>query len=231
MEAGAATRPLRVLTLGDSITRGSGDPAFNGWRKPFKDRVEMNGHQIDFVGSQTAGTMIDRQHEGHGGWTIGQVASIAPARVRTYRPDVVLLMVGTNDLLRGRFPSQRALWSGMPARLEHLVRSIRAAKPGVVVLLSSVPQIRTTDRGLIAAWNAYRDAVPGVAARTGARWVAGHRIVNATDISPDGVHPGACGYRKFAFLWFMAWTQQFPRPAGRAGWDPGVLPGPCHCNS
>lgn len=213
--APATDRVWRVMPLGDSITRGAGD----GWRGPFWSRVLAAGGRVDLVGSQNQGSFGDPQHEGHGGWRIDQLTAIAAEQVRRFAPDVVLLMAGTNDLLQRR-------WAGMPGRLEILVRTVRAARPGVRVLLASVPQMQHRSRGLVAAWNTFRAAVPVVAARTGATWVRGDLVAYPSDLVADGVHPSRCGYARLGWLWWQGWTRAVRAPAGRP-WRVGAMPARC----
>lgn len=216
--AAAAPRVLRVMPLGDSITAGSGDPVRNGWRPALKARLAAAGVPIDYVGSQRSGTAVDAQHEGHGGWTIAQLAGPAPGWVRTYAPDVVLLMAGTNDVLH----SDRVPAAG--ARLVALVRSIVAARPGVRVIVASIPQMRVTgDR--VALWNSYRTQVMRAAVSLGVGFAPGHRVY-VSDLVADGVHPSPCGYDRLAWVWFYAWTTTFRPPAGRV-WDSGPWPRVC----
>ena len=204
---------LRVLPLGDSITRGD---VAGGWRPVLAGRLDAAGARVVFVGSMSSAGLA---HEGHGGWRIDQLAAVAAARVREYAPDVVLLMAGTNDLVQRR-------WAGMAGRLETLVRQVQAARPGVRVLLASVPQMRPRSAGLAAAWNAYRSAVPAVAARTGATWVRGDLVRYPTDLVSDGVHPSRCGYARLGWLWWHGWVRAVPAPAGRP-WRVGPLPALC----
>lgn len=214
----AAPRVLRVMPLGDSITAGSGDPVRNGWRPALKARLAAAGVPVDFVGSQHSGTGTDVQHEGHGGWTIAQLAVQAPGWVRAYAPDVVLLMAGTNDVLR------RDQVPAAGARLSALVRSILAARPGVRVIVASIPQMRVTgDR--VALWNSYRSQVLRAAAVLGVGFAPGHRVY-VSDLAADGVHPSPCGYDRLAWVWFYAWTTTFRPPAGRV-WDSGPWPRVC----
>jgi len=213
--APAAGRVWRVMPLGDSITRGAGD----GWRGTFWSRVLAGGGRLDLVGSQVQGSFADPQHEGHGGWRIDQLTAIAADRVRRYAPDVVLLMAGTNDLVHHR-------WAGMAGRLETLVRAVQAARPGVRVLLATVPQMQPRSAGLVAAWNAYRAAVPVVAGRTGATVVRGDVVRYPSDLTADGVHPSRCGYARLAWLWWHGWVRAVPAPAGRP-WRVGAMPPLC----
>src|SRR5438552_380101 len=54
---------------------------------------------ITMVGSKNDGTFANNADEGHPGWKIGDIAGIAANRLQTYKPNVVLLLIGTNDML------------------------------------------------------------------------------------------------------------------------------------
>jgi lysophospholipase L1-like esterase len=214
-----AGRVLRVMPLGDSITVGLGDPRRNGWRPALKARLAEAGVRIDFVGSQRSGTSADAQHEGHGGWTVGQLAARAPGWVRVYRPDVVLVMAGTNDV------SRRVRVGSAGVRLAGLVRAVRAARPGVRVIVASVPQMLVRD-DRVALWSSYRAQVLRVVAQAGVGFAPGHRVYQRDLVAGDALHPSPCGYVKLAWVWFYGWTTTFEAPAGRV-WDSGVFPPRC----
>nr|WP_308437490.1 GDSL-type esterase/lipase family protein [Streptomyces lacrimifluminis] len=112
------------MPLGDSITWGVGSSTGNGYRGPLWDRLAADGHPLDFVGTLRGGSMPDRDNEGHSGFRIDQIASLADASLTRYRPNVVTLEIGTNDLNGNYQPSTAS------ARLKSL-RVFRVA-PGRV---------------------------------------------------------------------------------------------------
>src|SRR5919106_4728553 len=115
--------PVRIMPMGDSITHGSG--ASGGYRLELKDLLMPAGHSFDFVGSQASGPfeIEDRQHQGHRGFKIHDIAALARDRVTTYRPDVVLLVIGTNDVI-----GDHELGTA-PDRLAALIDTIVEAAP------------------------------------------------------------------------------------------------------
>lgn len=215
--ADAAASVVRVMPMGDSITWGAADPSENGYRAVLKARLATAGVTIDFVGSQASGRG-DSQHEGHRGFTIGQLQAGAAGWVRTYRPDVVLLLAGTNDIAR------RVGVGGEGARLELLIRTIKAARPGVRVIVSSIPQMAVFDTARITSWSAYRGAVKLAAVHTGSGYASGDlAVLRAQLAAGDALHPSVCGYQRLAFTWYLGWTTAFPAPVGRV-WESGPLP-------
>jgi len=50
---------LRILPLGASITYGQGSTHGNGYRKYLRDKLRVEGWNVNMVGSRWAGTMKD----------------------------------------------------------------------------------------------------------------------------------------------------------------------------
>src|ERR671910_2457348 len=195
--------PVKVMPLGDSITHGVG--ASGGYRLELKDLLVPAGNSFDFVGSQASGPfeIEDRQHQGHSGFKIHDIAAIAHDRVTTYRPDVVLLVIGTNDVW-----TDYELGSA-PARLGGLIDTIVDAAPAASVIVGSIPPL--ADSLDDAQARTYNAAIPGVVQ---ARADAGKKVsfvdmygaMTPADLY-DGVHPNADGYFKMADVWLPSHKQ------------------------
>ncbi len=210
--ASAAAHPdaasLRLMPLGDSITWGVGSSTGNGYRASLWNALAGEGHALDFVGSGRNGTMSDPDNEGHSGWLIEQIAGIADSTLATYRPNVVTLMIGTNDLNRN---------NQVPTaidRLHSLVDQITNDVPGVTVLLASL--IVSTDPVEEPYRPAFNQQVPGIVS---AEQSAGKHVgfvdmsaLTTADLS-DSLHPNDSGYQKMADA-FNAGVQA----ADAAGW-------------
>ena len=122
---------VRIMPLGDSITQG-GYTA--GYRPELASLLKAAGYSTEFVGSQQNGLpdFADRGHEGHPGFLIGDVSAQAATWVEAAKPDVVLLLIGTNDALRSPDPKHSL------DRLATLVAKIERSAPHAHVLVSSV---------------------------------------------------------------------------------------------
>jgi len=94
---------LRIMPLGDSITKGVGSSFYNGYRKPLYQKLINDGYVVDFVGTQTDGDFPDPYHEGHGSYYAKDpIYSDIYDNIYNWLvanpPDIVLLHIGTNDI-------------------------------------------------------------------------------------------------------------------------------------
>ncbi|HOT94457.1 MAG TPA: GDSL-type esterase/lipase family protein [Methanoregulaceae archaeon] len=215
---------VRILPLGDSITRGdpSPDSDAGSYRYYLYTRLVDAGYRVDFIGSTTQPNFsrfsFDQDHDGHGGYTTGMFLSYQgqePLRewlAASGAPDIVLLHIGTND----------AVWQvDHGTRLENLaviVRILQETNPRVTILLA---QIIPTDNWFrnqrqIDPFNA---ALPGLAANVS---TASSRVIvvdqnsgfdGVNDTQADGIHPNAEGMKKIAATWYRALVPLLPAPS------------------
>jgi lysophospholipase L1-like esterase len=193
----APSAAVRVMPLGDSITDGFNVPG--GYRVDLWQKFVAGGRNVDFVGSMSNGpsNLGDRNHEGHSGWTIGQIDSNVVNWLRTYTPRTVLLHIGTNDMY-GSDPA------GAPARLSTLLDHITATSPNTEVFVATIVPISFAD-STVRTFNA---TIPGIVqskVNAGKRvhLVDMYRALTTADLA-DGVHPNAGGYSKMANVWYNA---------------------------
>lgn len=188
---------LEVMTLGDSITFGFRSRTGNGFRSKLHSLLDATGAPVDFVGSRHAGSMSDNDNEGYSGYTIDQIKSLAAAEIRTYKPNVVTLHVGTNDLDKN-IDVARA-----PERLTSLLNTIYTTEPDVTVVLSTlVPSTNRLTESNIVAYNASLPAVVNGQRAQG-------RKIELVDMSPvttadlsDYLHPSDAGYDKMGEIFY-----------------------------
>ncbi|MFF3442385.1 FG-GAP-like repeat-containing protein [Streptosporangium sp. NPDC002721] len=193
------TTALRVMPLGDSITHGvGGSPGGVGYRARLWSLLQDDTSELDFVGSKDSGqgSIPDTDHEGHPRWWIDQIDSLAAdCAINRYRPNVVVLHIGTNDLAND---------SDVVAarnRLAKLVRKITDLSPTTTVLVSSlVPSTNQTVNARIGTYNAYLPTIVNTLRAEGRRVrLVGNGSLNLTaaDLA-DSLHPNNNGYRKMA---------------------------------
>jgi acyl-CoA thioesterase-1 len=199
--SGPAPAPLRIMPLGASSTVGTGSAATAGYRGPLLGLLARDGVAVDLVGSQRDGSasVPDRDHEGHGGWTLARLQPFVGDWVRAHRPAVVLLHAGTNDLLEGASGAVAA------RRLERVLDALHAASPTAHVVVAGVWA------PLPGAAAARAELARLTAALVAGRQARGHPISyveTATLLAPadftDSLHANAAGYRRIAAMWHRA---------------------------
>ncbi|GAB3783795.1 GDSL-type esterase/lipase family protein [Nocardioides ungokensis] len=201
----AAKPAVRILLVGDSVTQGSsGDWT---WRYRLWQHLVSSGVRVDLVGpyedlfdnvTSTQGSdayldpVFDRDHAARWGMAFGDESPPVGDLVRRYHPDVVVEMLGVNDLGWRHAP---------PAAVDELARRFvadaRAGDPGVDVVLGEVAQT------WVPGAPEYDASLPALAAdlTTGAS-----RVVAAAPAAPlvqgvdtyDAAHPTATGEVKLA---------------------------------
>ncbi|MEN6341029.1 MAG: DUF3821 domain-containing protein [Methanospirillum sp.] len=230
--AGTAGATVRILPLGDSMTKGStqtpaeaSHPTYRYWLWQ-----QLAGKDVDFVGSWTAPNFaydFDQDNEGHGGYMTGGILNgVAddPGQgklsiwLTKYQFDIALVMLGTNDVLNAIPTAESA------RNLEAIIAQLRAKNPNAVILLAKIPPTSFPRPG-IEALNA---AIPGVAARTSTPrspvvvvdMYTGYDGV-ADNQAPLGIHPAESGEKKIAARWYAAL-----QPYLGAGPTPSATPSP-----
>lgn len=233
----AAQPFVNVMPLGDSITWGYtvkyGKPVVvDGYRKDLWVRLRNVGMNVNFVGScprptwdqwkcHGKGTMGDHNHEGHSGFRIDQLSANITRWATTYRPQIVLLMAGTNDIGQN-YDLPRA-----PARLSAMIDKIRRVRPTAHIFVATIPQFR--DPAKKPKVDAYNKAIPGVVKSKDSRvhLVPQHLVgTQAKDLS-DHVHPSDCGYAKVAFIWYHSMEQHLASTDWPTGYYPWHNQGVC----
>ncbi|MEU1853882.1 ricin-type beta-trefoil lectin domain protein [Streptomyces sp. NPDC019990] len=217
----ASDTPLRVMPLGDSITWGVGSSTGNGYRGPLWNRLAADGHPLDFVGTGRSGSMSDPDNEGHSGYKIHQVAALTDASLTRYRPNVVMLHIGTNDLNESyEVPTATA-------RLRSLVDQITVAAPDATVLVASL--VVSTSGSEEQYRGAYNQAIPQIvrdAQSTGKRVAYVDMSGLTTADLADVLHPNDTGYQKMADAFHRG-----IQSADNAGWLRNPAPAPARVQS
>ena len=233
----SADSSLRIMPLGDSITAGTTDPNWVypfsfGYRSTLYTQLTNAGYDFEFVGDspepwngapygvppEIVGfdlrTVGQDNHRGYGGSSITHIlygSGYDPgvvAALNTDDPDLVLLMIGINDLATAGVTAPIA-----SSRLDTLTNTIFSTKPDVNVIVAQIHSYK--DGSLKDATVAYNDyiretLVPNYASQ-------GYHITTvdqyANFVNPDGVtfdqslysniiHPNATGYQLIANTWF-----------------------------
>jgi lysophospholipase L1-like esterase len=204
-----------IMPLGDSITLG----ANGGYRNNLYTGLQQNSCGVSYAGTLfDPNTLVaDKAHEGHTGFAIGDIAGSVNAWLASTQPNVILLMIGTNDT--AAFSNEDAGEIG--ARHDALIDQLRTQRPNAWILVASIPPqtsvlihgkpdgnatTKSVDRAVLTQ---QLDAVirSNVAARVAAgqrvRFVDVNSVLTTADLSSDGVHPLEAAYAKVAQVFLV----------------------------
>lgn len=197
---------LVIMPLGDSITAGIGSSTGAGYRLPLWNDLVSEGVHVQYVGSQQSGpATFDQANEGHSGSCIDYIAASIVGWLQTYRPQVILLQIGTNDILHDHDPSDPLCdgAAGAPAHLSALIDQITATTPSATLIVAQVTPLG--DPTLNAEIKTYNAAIPGIVQADASRgkhvqYVDMYDAVPLAQV-PGGVHPNDQGYALMATVW------------------------------
>lgn len=203
-----ASEPIRIMPLGDSITRGAIIPAPGdvpgGYRTNLWKKLAIAGYAVRFVGEDISNPdprgLPDPHHNGYKGWTIEQIDANIGRWLEKSKPDIVLLHIGTNDA----FGKPRS--EVISTRLDKLITHITSQSPRTCLIVAQI--IDTKDVNIRDWIHAYNKLIPGIVQRHAK---AGERVtmVNMAAAVPlsdfiDPYHPNKVGYDRMADAWFGA---------------------------
>ena len=198
----ATSRLLKIMPMGDSITYGF--PISGGYRKQLLQILGAGGFQVDMVGRVGANStsMVEPLHEGWPGKTVEYLRDVVvDATLPAYQPDLILLMIGTNNLAWGG-KTQADVDNALSA-YEGLLAKINTLAPNATVIVSPILPIQGTD--LPAIFN--QSLLKRVTALAGeGRPIAWCSQMSAMTLAHlgDGVHPTAAGYTQMGDAWYAA---------------------------
>lgn len=193
---------MRIMPCGDSniAAVNPATPAdvahWYGFRYRLKALLEAQGVPVDFVGSCSTGwvNMADCECEYWPGQGISQLAArVTAGMLATYSPDVMILLIGTNDI---RDPGTGILVSDAQAAVvvtayRALVAQIIAARPSMwlVILNPGTPIGGSMPIFRAGVLQCYTD-----------QQAAGNRVAyaDAQDAASDGLHYSAAGHETIA---------------------------------
>jgi len=212
-----------IMPLGDSITLGVN----GGYRNDLYTGLQQNNCNVDYVGtlSDQYTHVADKDHEGRAGITIGGIASGVNAWITATQPNIILLMIGTNDT---------AWWTnedGAEIGVHHnaLIDQLRTARPSAWIFVASVaPQSSqlihgkgdtdtgaTVDRAILTQQlnAAIRTNVEArVAMGQSVRFVDVNSVLTAADLY-DGIHPTEAAHARIAQKFLEAIRAALGSPA------------------
>jgi autotransporter-associated beta strand protein len=233
----SAAAPVKIMHIGDSITRGGaggiGSNTFSNGGSRYYLHNLLLAAGIDFraVGPRTDGSiaafrlatdgstnssLADRpllfpDNAGYSGQSIEYIRDNVAAWLGTYSPDVMMLMIGTNNIGYTSSPSTATQTEidNWKSRYTTLLSNILAASPSVKVIMATIPPAGRTflacNTTRIEPFNAQviQPLFAQYAAANPGRFflVDNYAAITPSDISPDDVHPGSLGHQKLARSW------------------------------
>lgn len=221
-----AANPLKIMAVGDSITD---DCVFNGaWRAYLQPLLETNGFPFTFVGRQNSpvsGSFTKTQHEGYCGSVVAAPGMMTSAvhgyagpdvylqkilhdALTNTTPDLVLVLMGANDIGRGRDPWQVAT-NDLPALLDLIFSNA----PNAHVLLDKTMTLQNATAGSLN-YGAFATNVPiynaALQTMVNQRRALGQNVFLAdmfsvvdytTMFNTDHLHPNPTGLQAIAKEW------------------------------
>lgn len=165
--------PIKIMPLGDSLTNGENADIPTeercGYRGLISSLIAENAPNLRFVfvGSQRSGgtaygnSSALYRHEGHNGYVINDIYGKAPPHygiaqsimpwLKKYRPDAVIMMLGTNDVGLSWESGDLSMIERIAENWESLVKTVLNAIPdGGIIVVASVPPIKNGE--LFNAW-------------------------------------------------------------------------------
>jgi lysophospholipase L1-like esterase len=187
---------LRIMPLGDSITSGFQSSTGNGYRGDLVTALSSQVATVDMVGTLNDGPMADPDHEGHSGDRIDQIASVTTSALNKYKPNVVTLLAGINDL------GQDYEVSTAPNRLASLIDQIFSAEPDATVLVARlIVNSNSTTEARVVTFNNALPAIVNSRASAGKHvYLVDTSSIPVSDLK-DGLHPNDTGYQLLANAW------------------------------
>lgn len=203
--------PIKIMPLGDSITQGFNSSDLRGYRSALWDVARIAGWSISFEGSleDDVGSQPRWRHEGHYGWRIDHLCDYISPFLRHYQPEVILLHVGTNDIVQGC----RALVA--ISRLEQLLDCIDLALPDALICVAQITPLGF--EALNTRVQRYNELIPDLVQKkaTPGRAIQCVDMYNAVSSSAikDKIHIDDDGYVAMAHMWFQALQSWYPKLA------------------
>ncbi len=213
---------VKIMPVGDSITNGDGETG--GYRKYLDYALKQKGISFDMVGPKKdmnasfnyngQNVQYDSDHAGFSGFQIKEVPGWGQAnntgslynelkngnKVKQYNPDIILLIIGTNDMTANR--DLGACSDDLHALLDYMLENMN--QDGMI-FLASIPEF-TAYGGSPQRVGNYNNTVKKVAedyAGSGKHVTFAdiHGCLTTSDLSGDNLHPSGKGYEKMGKFW------------------------------
>ena len=212
---------IKIMPVGDSITYGMGENG--GYRKYLYNSLKQMGYsKIDMVGPEGSnsasanGITYDDNHAGYSGYQIKEIPDwgkqqgnqgslynklVEQNAVAKAQPDIILLIIGTNDMTANR--SMDACASDLRAVIDYMLKDMPSDG---MIFMGSIPEFTAYGGNAQRVAN-YNSTVKQVAQEYASkgknvRFADVHGCLNGTnDLGSDQLHPNGTGYKKMGEFW------------------------------
>jgi lysophospholipase L1-like esterase len=187
--------PVKVMALGDSLTVGVGSTRGGGYRAPFWERMRDAGIEVDMVGGKVDGPeTFDNRHQGYAQMPLHDLSAGAFDKVRTFAPDYVLLLAGSDEVGTPHFSPH-----AFAANLDVMIDRIFTAKSDVKLLICTLPPAKFGKNQ--GAKRAVNELLRRTVKERSARGQAVYLVDAFAAIDPqremaDAAHPNDAGYER-----------------------------------
>jgi lysophospholipase L1-like esterase len=229
--------PLRILTLGDSLTYGV-DLELIGAEPRVAYRQTLSRNLIDYFGEVVFVGNVDKytttindpylyRHSGYSGYVIEDVYHVdqhpgikpmVDEMMAKYKPDIVIMMLGTNDL------GLALMVNDIIPRWESFVKQVEAQLPeNGLLLCSALPPISTTPKE--PTFNEKIQSKVHALANEGYKigFVDPHTPMEPDEdsyLNSDGVHFNALGYNMIGRIFTEAITSAYTQSSEKVTPNP-----------
>ncbi len=223
MGASAVKNGISVMCVGASNTYGNKVPG--GYRSRLYKRLTAANIPVTFVGPNTGNPSGDLPadsvgHAGYGGSYIGVIAEQIDGWMQAYRPQVVCLMMGTNDMLQNNKNRPDDTREGAPERYSALIDRMMAICPDSEYYVANITSLGTGWNQYVLEYNAAVEAMLETKP-SNVHFVDVYSACpdRSTDIQSDGIHITAEGYEKVAQAFYDVMQPKLStmEPSGTSG--------------
>jgi lysophospholipase L1-like esterase len=220
--ASAQAEPIKILPIGDSLTKGIGSTHRAGYRLEFLARMKAAGVDVDMVGSFHDGPKeIDRDHQGHQGQGVAKLDEVSFDELRRERPNAVILMIGTNDA-----KEKSLVPDAFRIRYSVLLDRI-LAESRMKLVVATIPPVRFGRRAkLIAGMNGIikSEVEKRAAAGKSIRLVDVYSLLDDRADFVDALHMNDAAYAKMGDAFADALLELLDTPAAAAAQPVSAAP-------
>ena len=203
---------LRILGISDSITAGYQSSDSQRYFAALDEELGVvvagcPGNTYSFIGSQVSGAF---RNEGHSGFTVSQIQSaVESSGTLSQRPNLILLMAGTNDMNQGTDPQTTT--NTLSGFVDYLFQQC----PDATILIQHMPAIGYEDFSAVMSatqqnvikYNAAISVMVETGIALGQHISKVHqRTTTFQHYSGDTLHPDDIGYTILGTTWAEAIT-------------------------